>query len=62
MLNEREIASKNKKIKKLQNLLTKKYEISYTKNIEKGKQKEEIMARTNARTVEILEREREREP
>ena len=62
MLNEREIASKNKKIKKLQNLLTKKYEISYTKNIEKRKQKEEIMARTNARTVEILEREREREP
>ena len=42
--------------------LTKDKKISYTKNIEKRKQKEEVlMKETNAKTVEVLERERERE-
>ena len=41
--------------------LTKDKKISYTKNIEKRKQKEEVlMKETNAKTVEVLERERER--
>ena len=41
--------------------MTKKYKISYTKNIEKRKHEEENMKETNAKTIEILERERERE-
>ena len=37
--------------------------MSYTKIMKKKrKQKEEVMEETNAKTIEILEREREREP
>ena len=47
--------------KKIKNLLTKKHEMSYTENIEKEKTIGGAMKGTNAKTVEILERERERE-
>ena len=44
--------------------LTNRNEIGYTKNIRKKRKQEEerLMEGTNAKTIETLEREREREP